>query len=436
MSIVVTMTSQSTFDIKSFRQYINCDACGKENPSKRCSRCHCTFYCSVECQKEHWTKSNHRGECRPYLELKNQMSGMHTFSTEESELVEPVNTCCSICFDEPIVNQIVLKDCHHAFCISCLMEWQKYNKRNEACPMCRQAIEKTVVEEAFDKAMWYAAAGRLVEKVYDPVLTPNGDTIPVVPGEFPAIADERQQKFYDLAMDQIAQVLLHNPNDLQALVVKGQMFRFIHPEESIQAFQAALEIDQKGSSNLLKLKTIEHQMHNPDFPTEEEQMRYLAMYDDIVASDDSTLTQIGSGPFRLYEIKIWLAEAYEAAGRFNDAAAIFKALLNEVFSFEYSKYVQISPSVNRMMLSGDSRCCYFLKKFERAKHSAEMALDMNRHFPGIHLLVAQAQWALGEKNAVITMKRGVLYEAPWDENNQERNISFLERLLSLLLVKE
>jgi tetratricopeptide (TPR) repeat protein len=431
---VVTMTSQSKFDVNSLRQYITCDACGKENPSKRCSRCRCTFYCSVECQQEHWTKSNHKGECRPYLELKKQMSGVHTLSTEESEHVEPVNTCCSICLDEPIVNQIVLKDCHHAFCLTCLMEWQKY-KKNEACPMCRQAIEKTVAEEAFDKAMQYAAAGRLVEHVYEPILTLDDETS--LPKEFPSIVDERQKRFYDLTMDQITQVLLHNPNDLQALVIKGQIFRFIHPEVSIEAFQRALEIDQRGSSNLEKLKTIENQMRNPDDPTEEEEVRYLAAYDEIMASSDSTLTHIGSGPFRLYEIKIWLAEAYEAAGRYKDAAAIYQALLNEVFSFGHSMYMQISPPTNRMMISGDSRCCYFLKNYERAKRGAEMALEMNRHFPSIHMLVAQAQWALGEKDtAVITMKRGILYEAPWDEKNQERNIAFLERMLSALRAEE
>jgi Tetratricopeptide repeat len=86
-----------------------------------------------------------------------------------------------------------------------------------------------------------------------------------------------------------------------------------------------------------------------------------------------------------------------------------------------------------MMLSGASRCFFCTNDFERAEAFAENALAMNRHFPGIHILIAQCQWATGKKTAAIrTMSRGVLYEAPWDEDNQKENRAYLQEFMDSL----
>jgi MYND finger/RING-type zinc-finger len=433
------MTSKPRFDVKTFRQFIACDSCGKENPSKRCSKCRCTFYCSVECQKEHWSK--HKAGCRPILILGKQMNGAPNVADEELEQLESVNSCCSICLEEPIVNPIILKDCRHSFCLKCLMEWQKYQKNDDisvkksSCPICRKAIAKTVSEEALEKAMQYGAAGQFAENYYEPSL--GSDDFAIVPKRFPLFVDEKQQKCYDLAMNQIQQVLIHDPTDLAALCLKGQMFRFVHPGEAIEAFEMLSEIDRKACENVDKLRAIRSHFQDPQYPTEEEQEQYISAHEEIAASGKGNLYQLGSGLFRLYEIKIWSAEAYESACKYDTAAYIYKGLLGEIYSFENSIFAQIDPRLIRMTLSGASRCCFALKDFERAKSLSKIALGMNRHFPGIHMLVAQAQWALGEHDdAVITMKRGILYETPWDVEYQERNIAFLERMLSALGAEE
>lgn len=40
-----------------------CANCSKSDCAKKCSRCKTTYYCSAECQKEHW--ASHKPSCRP-----------------------------------------------------------------------------------------------------------------------------------------------------------------------------------------------------------------------------------------------------------------------------------------------------------------------------------------------------------------------------------
>ena len=57
-------------------------------------------------------------------------------------------------------------------------------------------------------------------------------------------------------------------------------------------------------------------------------------------------------------------------------------------------------------------------------------MAMNRHFPGVHKLIAWPQRGQGDlEEARKTMSRAVVYEAPWDDKNRESNIALLEELL-------
>lgn len=90
------------------------------------------------------------------------------------------------------------------------------------------------------------------------------------------------------------------------------------------------------------------------------------------------------------------------------------------------------PTVEAVAFYRSVPLFFVAKDYSKAKHFCEMALAMNRQFPGNHLLLARSLLELGEKEkALKTLKWGILYETPnpdGDENRQ-RNIEYLERWL-------
>lgn len=48
-------------DLLPLRVHIDCDACGTANPTSRCERCWCTYYCGPVCEKRH--ASDHEPDC-------------------------------------------------------------------------------------------------------------------------------------------------------------------------------------------------------------------------------------------------------------------------------------------------------------------------------------------------------------------------------------
>ena len=454
------MASESllSLSVKDMRKEIECDQCEKSDPSKRCSRCHLTYYCSVDCQKLHW--KIHKVDCTPVDEMKNKLVGVTNVATDE-ETKQSSTEVCSICLSETAEHPIVLPDCGHTFCFACLMEWQNYTKnsltaRNErstsqqgSCPNCRETIQVSIVEAAIEKAQLYAAAGRLTDKAYDHHLKSEKDTVdetsdsPVV-----ILMDERQEKFCKLAMEQVNQVLNSDPTDIVALCIKGQILRHVRPYDAIDALQEVLRIDEEGVKTKEKLDQVVNdldefrarmdrtltiaEIEDDDHPMVDEWAHRVEAAEKLI-NETKRGVQLGDGPYRLYQFKIWLAEAFESTNEYKKAEAIYKEMVQQVFQLDYEEYVKIDPPTNRMMISGASRCLFYVKDFDRSKKLAQMALDMNRHFPGIHILLAQAQWALDEKkDAIRTMCRGVLYETPWDETNQKLNRIYLQEFIDAM----
>jgi tetratricopeptide (TPR) repeat protein len=139
------------------------------------------------------------------------------------------------------------------------------------------------------------------------------------------------------------------------------------------------------------------------------------------------MSRIGSGPRRLFGVMIYLAEAHEAIVNWEEARAIYVTMLKETLNDDPET---ADAPQNRMIFTGLSRCMYQVGLYDRAIAAGEGALAMNRHFPGVHKLIALPQLALGQVEAArTTMRRGVVYETPWDEENREKNIAFLEECL-------
>jgi MYND finger/RING-type zinc-finger len=246
--------TMSSDDVE-LRIFIECDGgCGRSGqtrPLKQCARCHCTFYCSVECQRNHW-RQEHRDECREMSFMRAQpehsVDGALPQCGETTAVA--VNTSCGICLEEPMSNPVVLRKCRHAFCFPCLQGWQQYHQplhrvanstpnefvsgrdnRNIACPFCRQRMDKSATEEIMEMASLFSARALRCDETQN---------------------EERSQLF-EAALAEVNKVLHLNANDLGALFVKGQILREVAPIEAIQVFQTAIELDRQGAQERAEL---------------------------------------------------------------------------------------------------------------------------------------------------------------------------------------
>jgi tetratricopeptide (TPR) repeat protein len=391
--------------------------------------------------------------------MKNKLVGVTKISPEEEAKPATSAVICSICLSESVEHPIVLPECGHTFCFGCLVQWQNYtqnsylttrNQRSSSpqgrCPNCRESIPVSIVDTAIEKAQLYAAAGRLTDMVYDHHLKSENETVTeTVEGSMEFFTDERQEKFCRMALEQINQVLNADPTNIVALCTKGEIFRHVMPQEAIDAIQEVLRLDEEAVKTKEKLDQVvkdldefraqmdetltEAEIEDDNHPMVEEWGRRVEAAETLV-NETKRGAQLNNGPFRLYQIKVLLAEAYESAREYKKAEAVYNEMLKEMFQLSDEDYLKLRPPISRMIQSGASRCYFHLNDFDRAKVLAQMSMGMNRHFPGIHILLAQAQWALNEQQeAIRTMCRGVLYETPWDESNQERNRVYLQEFI-------
>ena len=453
-----------SMSLSDMRKEIECDQCAISNPSKRCSRCHISYYCSADCQRSHW--KIHKLDCTPVDETKNDLVGVTNIATS-STTDEGTNSTsakvCSLCLSETAENPIGLPLCGHTFCFACLMEWEnhRYTKNSllakkdrstpqqRRCPKCRESMNVSIVDAAIEKAYVYAAAGRLTVKVYDHHLKTDQETVAEI-AEVPLITlmDERKEKFCKLAMEQLNQVLNSDPTDIITLCTKGQILRYVRPHDAINAFHELLRIDEEGGKTIEKVELVmkdyvEYEAHmkrtltSAEFegkrhPMHHELAKRAAVAKNLMKTPERGI-QLGKGYDRLFTLKVWLAEAFESANEYKKAEAVYKEVFKEAAQFGYTEYIKNDPRTCRLMLTGTSRCLFYVKDFVGSKELARMALGTCRHYPGVHILIAQSQWALNEKKAAIrTMCRGVLYEAPWDKSNQKLNRIYLQEFIDAM----
>ena len=375
------MTLQPELDMKSLYQCISCDNCGKENPSKRCSRCRIFYYCNVDCQKEHWTKKGHKWACISYVEYALDVA------SRQIPVPDQTKSSCSVCLDPDVANPVVISDCSHIICVTCYTAWDKCVKSSTlfinvgigCCPSCRE-VDINPESLVIQNAMMYACAAPFIYKDYDAMLDPSEGSDSSM---FPLQLDERQQRLYDLAFDEINRFLSADPNNYEVLSSKGQIFRYVNPEEAIAALKKCLVIEK------------------------------------------------GACVLKVFLIHLYLGDAYESVGRIDRASAHYKIILDDIMTLHPANHIYENRNKMMILFKESSRCFYRQRCFEFAEYLGEEMLKMNREWPGSHLVRAQAQWAMGKKDtAVTTMKRAVLYEIPWDEKNRERNIAFLNRMLA------
>lgn len=390
------------------REYIECDSpvCSNLNPSKRCSRCHLTYYCSVACQRAHFPE--HRNDCHDINKMRELQSGI--IQKQDAVAVPDATTvddndkrntiadqnCCFICLDAP-QDPYILPRCGHTFCFGCLQKWQEHIKKSLSrspkltCPACRADMPD--MEKAMNEtAMLYAERAR---------------------GK--SLSDDEKRKYHEMALVELKKVdeSIDVESRGQALATKADvLIKLNRPADALKALEEMEQIHEEGMKNYTEINRLldsmdaaENEGRNEDFDVIYEQLEALKEKDVNIKR-----LEINS----LYELYLSMGEAKEAMEDWEGARDIYKYKL---FGMTPERG---TPPQERRMYMGVSRCLYHLGKYESAIDLGEAAIMMNRHFPQVHKYVALSQKALGNnEDAVRTMAKAVNYETPWDEVNKK-----------------
>jgi tetratricopeptide (TPR) repeat protein len=86
----------------------------------------------------------------------------------------------------------------------------------------------------------------------------------------------------------------------------------------------------------------------------------------------------------------------------------------------------------RAVFHGLGRCSYETGQYDKAITALEIAMNMNRAYPGVHKYSALAHKELGRlEEAVKIMTLAVFHETPWrDEENQAENMKLYNELVA------
>jgi ribosomal protein L44E len=435
----VSSDDGSLDESKKYRAYIECDACGQRGPSQKCSRCKCAFYCSVECQRQHWIQE-HKEKCIPIKKR------VEPIPPVDDSLVIPLNSECGICLDDPIEHPVVLPGCRHAFCLSCMSNWQVECKPNPGnlgrrlrgqsiykfCPMCRTTIGTSVARDALDKANAYQNQACRIPRN--------------------ASNDKERIDLLSKAVSVCDKVLEGDANDLDALEIKARALVQFNPSETVTIVKQLLELHKemhpKYSRFCEKTKKMFATMEAGNVALGLSLEREMNQYYSVV--EPWPRKSLGDEPGTVFEMRTFLAKSHEDLHQTHDAYLEYKDMMDWYEAHEGTN----TPSEEDLrrqheVTSGFSRCMLEYGELDEALKSSQHALLMDRHAPGIHILVANAQRALARNprsigaltgrtnaisctmsDAVETMYRAVVYETPWDEDNQQANRKFLQGLLN------
>ncbi|GAX23396.1 hypothetical protein FisN_15Lh116 [Fistulifera solaris] len=380
-------------DTDALRQYITCDAegCGETHPASRCSNCKMVYYCNRTCQRKDWKR--HKPDCHGVDDMRKRCTGIGDLSEiQEITGIMPgeSNTAetCGICLEEKMVNPMIFTKCQHAFCFACLVRLQSLGRgphstvNGTKCPYCRSEIPDLVKSSTSRISVMAARAGRR------------------------DLPEEEREACVAMAMEEIEK--LYNAGDTDL------MFFLIPMRARLLSLRgdhrAAIDVMQEALPEWIKMVEEGNSLRENLFGLT--QMESLPEGRITLRNTD------------LIEAYLQIAEYQE---RLEDWVAAKKTY--QKIMMEFNDVDDFTPPQQRKVFFGSSVCAYHLKNYEIAIDLGEAALQTNRAFPGVHKALALTHKAAGNIDKARQLAaQGVLYEAPWDDENKEETWQFWKEI--------
>lgn len=383
------------------KECISCDACNTPDPKVRCSNCRTVYYCDKTCATKHWPA--HKPDCRSVEDMRQSLAGIGqgavtTRKKNDNKSATATDDPCGICLEEDIRSNhpIVLEGCRHTFCFACLSRYQKFAALSGAlgstkatCPLCRGELPDLPATVMRLAAVHAARAGRK------------------------DVSPEERQEQSQLALDELQKLLDIDPNDLLPSLLRGEILdmRGDHTQ-ALQVLQASYERMKEGAKRMTRVNELmEEAKQYMDAGEDDRADSLLEQVESIHNKEEWALVQEKD----VIDTGLRIARAQQNLQDWPAAKDTYRYLL-----MEYPEQQRTTPPQQREIFMGFSRCFYEEGAYDEAISLGEGAIEMNRHFPGVHKYVALAYRAKGcLEEARNVMSRAVLYETPWDENNME-----------------
>jgi hypothetical protein len=369
--------------------HIECDGdCGKSCPPLRCARCRSTYYCSKSCQKKHW-KESHKKMCVEVDTARRAMAGIGDVSCLPSK--ESINSTCAICLSDTITQPIVLSTCKHSFCFKCLRDYHTVLMATQmsgdtfACPCCRTE-SPSADDVVYESAMMHAI-GASQQRDKDP-------------GE--------SDRLCQVALEEIQRVIDDSNNfSIRPRFLKMWIMSIAkRPEAEMK--EATTDLTNFGISVSQRIK---------ECLAAGDKAQVKRITDEITAFRDNNMNPL---------ILMQTAKNREDTGDWAGARDAYNEILvllhrTPHLLLQEGKLVPISSI-------GLSRCYYEEGQFDKAIEEllngiVYSPLKRHRCLSGAHKYVALSYAAKGElETARKFIARGILYEAPWDDENTKENM--------------
>lgn len=399
------------WDSKPDKSIITCDAEDCSNhPSMRCGKCNLVYYCGRDCQTRHW--KYHKLDCQTAVEKVQGQFDLNVDLPDSSEnMCIKKDTECSICLRDKdnMDHPIVLKNCKHVFCVPCIRQYQEFdlpeapstrsntNNARKPCPCCRTEMQENVRESVIAKALLHAArASRTGVSRQDKLKACQ-------------LAVEALQSLGKPTSDQ--DILQANTICGHIAVTKGDYQDALKIFEQNKRIWTKL-VERKRSVDALleRGRELGSQINDDD---DEDDTTYQAMQQ----IQNEILALMAQGGLAnegdLINCRLELANIRVEMQDWDTAKTMFQQIMTD-----YPKQSMMTPPQQRKVFMGFARCLYEQGHYEGSINLGEAAIEMNRHFPGVHKYVALAYRGQGEvKQAQTVMGRAVLYETPWDPVN-------------------